>query len=356
MKQITFMIFSLLVLFVPGCKQNHSPAPLQFKAWEHNPLLTPGDPGSWDELMIALPYVVKHDTAFYLFYLGINEQCIAAMGLAISTDGYNFKKYEGNPVLAPDRKGADAFGIGAGVVMWQDSLWVMYYNNIERVTWGPGESIGRATAAALTGPWVKDENPVLRAGKMGEWDSEYLFPGAVVTLEDGSYRMYYSGGSNFSGNENGFLGMAYSTDGKDWKKYNDPATTQRPFADSDPVLKTGRPGEWDSENLWTTFVFRSSSAYEMYYGGLITKNNIRIISAGYATSQDGITWNKYSGNPVFEIDVDSHTIDLLVEVTFEGPSLIFLDSICLMYYDYCIIGETGGKIGLATARLPAAAH
>lgn len=348
------LILSLIILAISGCNRDIAPVPLKFKGYEGNPVLSPGEPGAWDDLMIALPNVVKHDSTYYLFYLGINNRGIAAMGLATSTDGYHFTKYHGNPIMQTDGSGPDAFGVGAGIVIRQDSVWLMYYNSIERATWGPGGNIGRATAAVLTGPWIKDEKPVLTAGKRGEWDSEYLFPNSVLTLDDGSFRMYYSGGADFSGSEYQYLGMASSRDGIYWKKHNDPATKERPFSDSDPVLKTGNMGEWDSQQVWTCFVQRDSSGYEMYYGGNSFIDNVRIMSAGYATSDDGLLWKKFHRNPVFEIDkslITSQGISEkdIVEIVYEGPSLIFADSICLMYYDYAIIGNFGSRIGVAKA-------
>ena len=352
MKRLIFnLILSLFILFLSGCKQDTSPAPLKFKGYDHNPILTPGEPGSWDDLKIALPYVVKQDSAFYLFYLGINKKGYPAMGLAISNDGYSFTKFEGNPILAPDGKGPDAYGIGAGVVIWNDSLWVMFYNASERAGWGPGESIGRATAKVLTGPWIKDDQPVLTAGRMGEWDSEYIFPGSIIKHDDGSYRMYYSAGADFSDSKYQFIGMASSPDGINWKKYNDPTTVERPFTESDPVLKTGAKDEWDNKQVWTPFVLKIQKGFEMYYSGVSSDKISRIMSIGYATSNDGITWEKFRINPVFSIDENLYKAEKVVEVSAECPMLVFQDSVCLMYYDYAIIGNVGGHIGIAKAFL-----
>lgn len=348
-RQLLFSLICLILMLMAGCRERVPVEPMKFKGYDHNPILSPGEPGAWDELTIALPNVVKHDSTYYLFYLGINKRGIPATGLATSPDGYHFTKFEGNPVLTSDGVGQDAFGVGAGIVIRQDSGWVMYHNSLERATWGPGGNIGRATATALTGPWIKDDKPVLTAGKLGEWDSEYLFPNSVLKLEDGSYRMYYSGGMDFSRSEYQYLGMAASYDGINWKKYNDPATSERPFAESDPVLKTGKLGKWDSQQVWTCFVLRNKTGFEMYYGGNTVIDNVRIMSAGFATSDDGIIWKKFPGNPVFEIDKNLIPAKDIIEIVFEGPSLIFLDSICLMYYDYAVIGSLGSKIGVAKA-------
>jgi hypothetical protein len=148
--------------------------------------------------------------------------------------------------------------------------------------------------------------------------------------------------------------MANSTDGKNWRKYNDPATKEHPFAESDPVLITGNKGEWDSQQVWTSCVLKNSNGYEMYYGGGATINNFRNMAAGYATSYDGIDWEKFPGNPVFRIDYDFGAANNVVEVSFEGPSLIFLDTVCFMYYDYVshtteVIESFDGGIRIATA-------
>jgi len=355
MRKLIFnLILCSIILVISGCKEDNFPAPMEFKANEYNPILSPGEPGSWDDYIVALPQVIKDNNVFYMFYMGFNVNGVSCIGLATSIDGFIFNKFERNPVLVPDGNGFDAFNVGAPVVMKQDSVWVMYFNCLELSGWGPGHNIGRANASALTGPWIKDDKPLLIAGRWGEWDSEYLFPGSVLKLDDGSYRMYYSGGADFSGNENQYLGMANSTDGINWNKYNDPTTKEHPFADSDPVLITGNQGEWDSQQVWTSCVLKNSYGYEMYYGGGATINNFRIMAAGYATSYDGIDWEKFPVNPVFRIDYNFGAANNVVEVSLEGPSLIFLDTVCFMYYDYVshtteVIESVDGGIRIATA-------
>jgi hypothetical protein len=154
----------------------------------------------------------------------------------------------------------------------------MYYNGLEQAFYIPGSSIGRATAENLTGPWIKDEHPVLTTGKKGEWDAGFIIPSSVLALKDGSFLLYYSGGVEIEQWNDFYIGLAFSDDGRYWKKYNDPATKERPFMDSDPVVRTGAAG----------------------------------------------------GN-------------------IENSFVLFTDSICFMYYDYC---GPPGKIGVAVARVP----
>ncbi len=332
-----------------GCSQDQTPKPLKFAAYEGNPVLSPGESGEWDELFLIGPYVYWHDSLYYMFYNGSNVEGKIAIGVATSPDGFHFTKYANNPVLAPDGKGYDAWHVGGAVIIRQDSLWVMYFGASEVVTYGPGPYIGRATARELTGPWIKDEKPVLAAGKAGEWDDGYAFPSSVVILEDNNYRMYYCGGIDFVQHDDRFIGMADSPDGITWKKHNDPKTDHHPFADSDPVITDSKDGEWDDATLFSAFVYRDTGCFRMYYCGGSIINRVSINQLGFASSTDGIQWSKYAGNPVFSIQDDPYVADqTAARATIECPWLVFRDTVCLMYYDY---GTVMGEISVATAKL-----
>jgi len=110
----------LLILTYSGCRQDTTSTPPEFKPYKNNPILAPGKPGSWDELFVGVPQVIRHDSIFYLFYMGGNEAGQMAVGLATSKDGLRFGKFEGNPILAPDSSGFDAFTTGPGI--FQDVL------------------------------------------------------------------------------------------------------------------------------------------------------------------------------------------------------------------------------------------
>jgi fibronectin type 3 domain-containing protein len=64
-----------------------------------------------------------------------------------------------------------------------------------------------------------------------------------------------------------------------------------------PVIAGGGPGAWDEfvrEKVWVLY---DGGIYKMWYGGhsAAGQNASKI---GYATSSDGVTWTKHSGNPV----------------------------------------------------------
>jgi len=348
-KIISGLIF--LILAQVGCRQDTTTTPPKFTGYKNNPVLSPGEPGSWDDLSVSVPQIIWHENVFYLFYMGYGTSVRMAVGLATSNDGVYFTKFAGNPVLAPDDKGFDAFTTGPGRVLIDDSMWVMYYNGQELAGFSPGKSVGRATASVPTGPWKRNETPVLSSGSKGEWDAGFIIPCSVLKLNDGSYRMYFLGGIEITAWKDFYIGLATSGDGIKWKKYNDPATSQHPFADSDPVLKNGNKGSWDEAYIWIADVTNSPEGFRTYYTGAGSKAYDEEIAIGYAESKDGIRWEKYPRNPVYRAKDDPGLTRHGAMKTVENPSVLFLDSIDLLYYDYGSAINEKSRIGLATVRV-----
>jgi predicted GH43/DUF377 family glycosyl hydrolase len=339
MKKLIFnLILSLFILVLSGCKQNNFPAPLKFKGYENNPVLVPGEPGSWDDLNVFCCCILEYDDTIYLYYTAHSKTGNRSLGLATSTDGYYFTKFKGNPILTGDKKGYDAFGVGQAGILKEDSLWVLYFNGREIAGYASGPSFGRATAKLLQGPWTKSEEPVLTTGRRGEWDSDFI-SNPVLVMDNGSYRMYYSGGEDLVSYTNVYIGMATSEDGITWRKFNNPVTRQHPFVDSDPVMLTGKPGEWDYDIVLTGPVLPINSGFEMYYYGSVSPktedDNWEAGSIGYATSEDGIHWERYKKNPVYSVEDDPYYFKMSKkEAIIHNPKILVKDSLCILYYDY----------------------
>ncbi len=81
-----------------------------------------------------------------------------------------------------------------------------------------------------------------------------------------------------------------------------------------PVLTAGPAGSWDADNVDCGSVLYQNSMYHMWYTG----QNGSESSIGYAFSSDGITWTKYSGNPVL-LHGASEDFDALIGL----PSVIY---------------------------------
>ncbi len=350
-RKIPFSLICLVLILMAGCHEEAPVKPMKFKGYDHNPILTPGEPGSWDDLYVSLCWVLEYDDSIFLFYTGSHSKGGRSLGLATSEDGYHFDKYPGNPILTGDQKGYDAFGVGQAGILKEDSLWVLYFNAREIAGYGSGTSFGRATAKRLRGPWTKSEGPVLTTGKRGEWDSDFIST-PVLLRGDGGYRMYYTGGEDLVSFTNIYIGMATSSDGITWKKHNNPLTLQRPFADSDPVMFTAKPGEWDQDVIMAGPLLPIGTGFEMYYYGSVRHNILKGTweagSIGYATSEDGIHWEKYKKNPVYSVEDDPYYYKMSKkEAIIHDPRIMVRDSLCIMYYDYG--AGVNSAIGMATA-------
>ena len=101
-----------------------------------------------------------------------------------------------------------------------------------------------------------------------------------------------------------------------------------------PVLSRGNDGEWDKDGVITGSILYESGIYRIWYTGKAGKES----KIGYATSGDGITWNKYKDNPVFD-DMD---------VTLEmNPCIIHDSKGFKMYYTAATTGSEYYPVRLA---------
>lgn len=138
-------------------------------------------------------------------------------------------------------------------------------------------SISNVSAVAEQ-QWVEyGANPVLTP-TANSWDSDYVLQPRV--LYDGAeFRMWYVG------SQSGMVGIGYavSSDGFKWSKQ------------SNPVLTPGQ-GAWDSYEVGLGSVLWDGTRFLMWYTGRGSRFDVGAF--GFATSDDGITWTKYSSNPV----------------------------------------------------------
>lgn len=75
-----------------------------FQRYEQNPIVLPDSNNHWESEATFNPTAVVHDGKIYLLYRaeGLYDGIsISTLCLAISDDGYNFKKHENNPVIKP---------------------------------------------------------------------------------------------------------------------------------------------------------------------------------------------------------------------------------------------------------------
>jgi len=188
---------------------------------------------------------------------------------ALSATGVNWTKYSGNPLNLGTGQASRPWVIREGHTykMWytmldagEDAEKICFADSSDGINWA-------THGAVLIG---------------GSWDTCVLKP---VVLHDGAtYTMWYIGAP--AGSPVGKVGYAISADGIHWAKR------------ASPVLVPGGNGGWDDFTISNFAVLFNGTNYTMWYSA--EDGSAGTTRIGVATSTDGVSWTKYSDNPVME--------------------------------------------------------
>ncbi|HKE22317.1 MAG TPA: hypothetical protein VKB88_07995 [Bryobacteraceae bacterium] len=153
------------------------------------PVLDHGPYMSWDERVVADPYVIRIDPYFYMFYLGQDRAAPPRqrLGVARSRDGVDWEKLRSNPVLEPGPPGAfDENGLGEpAVFQYAGSYWMLYT--------GRDGAENRRLGLSRSNDGVHWEKlPAVFPGTRA-WDSEVICDPTVL-VENDQIRVWFGGG------------------------------------------------------------------------------------------------------------------------------------------------------------------
>ncbi|MBK8023195.1 MAG: hypothetical protein IPK19_17655 [Chloroflexi bacterium] len=328
---------------------------ITFTPYEENPVVDRESGSEWgcESGTIFAPQVIEVEGVLYMFYSGSCERTgkPAAIGYATSTDGVQWEKAAENPILAPDGDGYDARCVSIGVPMYEDGQWILYYAANSTPCNGPGKSIGRATAPSPDGPWVREADAVLTAGDSSAWDNGFLMPHAVFHIGD-QYIMYYSGGAEFLLPLPRLVGMATSTDGIHWAKYDDPATTEAPYAESDPLMELNADGTTSEFSAWSLDIGKTEQGWEMFFSSpcpeSVSQNCVTFM--GYAVSDDGLNWRAFRSLDTAVLTLQQVAADWAASCICH-PTYVAEGSDYRLYFVGCTEEMNDCRIGMATGSI-----
>jgi predicted GH43/DUF377 family glycosyl hydrolase len=240
------------------------------------PVLTPGNPGDWDGSLVALGSVLWNGTMFLMWYAGSNPTTYVsgAIGLAMSTNGTNWVKYSGNPVLTPTPTGYDSKYIAGPYVIRLTITYNMWYTgrNVTGQTPGPSNMILYATSYDGIN-WTKWPNPVLTpSSNPNAWDSSGVYSPSVI-FDGKNFGLWYSGLNQSLVVPR--IGFASSPDGATWTQ-----------SSNNPILVPGPPGSWDAAGVEQSSPLQVGGNYMLYYDGGTNSAGGKI---GLALSPQGFT-------------------------------------------------------------------
>jgi pimeloyl-ACP methyl ester carboxylesterase len=262
-----------------------SEPPVNFSFISQQPVFSYGSPGSWDDGGVQAPAVIQDGDTLRMWYIGFGSiSPLASIGYAWSLDGMTWHRSAENPVLSPTFLW-EGTAIAPRCVIKENNEYKMWY-----VANLSGNVIGYATS--IDGViWTKHPTPILLPGGINDWDYLNIFPHSVIKDSD-QYLMWYDGGNTPTHYQ---IGLATSSDGIIWTKYNDELTNENPYGNSDPVVSFRSSwGDWNGVSNPT--LIKNEDGYQMLYVG----SNRYEDAVYYAHSDDGINWTKYVNFPVFD--------------------------------------------------------
>lgn len=102
---------------------------MKLKKFEGNPILSPNPENTWENLVVCNPAACYENGKFYLLYraAGNDAEHYIHIGLAVSEDGFNFKRVSDKPVLSPTPNSFDAGSVeDPRIVKFEDEFYMTY--------------------------------------------------------------------------------------------------------------------------------------------------------------------------------------------------------------------------------------
>jgi hypothetical protein len=222
---------------------------------DHQPALSPGEPGLFDDSGVSVGSVVQRVGVECLYYMGWNLKVTVpwanSIGMAArSSPDESFARRGRVPVL--DRSEEDPFSMSYPWVTTTDSGLTMWYGT--NIAWGRTTDtmqhvIRRATSAdGLV--WDRDASPCVGFVHEGE----YAISRPCVRSSPGGLEMFYSYRSHVAPTTYR-LGWAFSADGLTWTREDDAIG----LAPSD--------AGWDADMVCYPCVFDWAGETWMFYNG-----------------------------------------------------------------------------------------
>jgi len=257
---------------------------------------------NWVEYSLNPVYTDENDKAYYPTIIKEGDlykmwyASHADIRMTTSSDGKNWTAPTVcNGLTNPNHPLVKKIGATYRIWYWNTGVNIYSINALrcaesaDGVSWGYDQSL------------TQDDTYKLITGSGTGWKSGSYGPGDVIynpsgsdTLDDtdiwnNKYVLYYMA----TNGNNEYIGLAYSADGKHWKRYGN-APVLSPCTEAD-LPSVG----WDYRSVgYPTVIKDADGTWHMWFcGGPNTNHGI-----GYAWSNDGINWTKDAANPIFHKD------------------------------------------------------
>lgn len=213
------------------------------------------------------PFVMVQDGRFVM---AVSERLNHGIDRLESADGINWVK---TGTIISRVPGTWQSIVNRATLVYHDGLWHMWYTGQENNR----ACIGHTTSADDK-TFPNADQPCLRAEMEAEGVS-VMNPCVIWNEQKQCFQMWYAAGEDY---EPDVIFYAESKDGDKWEKHLEPVLAKLP---SHP---------WECAKVGGCDVkFKADGSYEMYYIGY---QNVDVARICYATSKDGIQWNRSEDN------------------------------------------------------------
>ncbi|MBI4722079.1 MAG: T9SS type A sorting domain-containing protein [Candidatus Stahlbacteria bacterium] len=309
-------------------------AQIKWEKYPNNPVIIKSN-NIWEFRAIGQPECLLENDTFKMWYVGGGGLFtnVAVINYAYSTDGINWTKHP-TPILYQGTAGEwDSKWMDTPAIVRDSVGYKLYYFGDITNSFPPLlPAFGLATSTDGINFEKYSGNPVFLKGDTTEWDGFWI-ESPMIIFDEGIYKMWYTG---MSRNWQGQVGYATSTDGINWQKYS-----------GNPVLKTGVAGSGEDFVAGVCTIVKRDTLYEMWYGGVslqdMVNDTIDTVNVGYAFSNDGIHWEKYTNNPVISTYSPNYDPD---SGSPWAPTVVFTGTEYKMWYESRCAG-----FGLASSQL-----
>lgn len=224
---------------------------LNWNPYSGNPVMVPGNFGTWDSYNVQPCAVLKENGIFKMYYTGYSDVYGTwSIGLATSIDGINWDKYP-SPILVPSNYWD--YQLVASSIVKLNGSYYLYYTGRNM----PNYLVGVAVSTDGINFTKYPGNPIL--SNTQQWEANGVLDANVIN-DNGILKMVYmnSTGSGF--------GIATSSDGLNWTKINN-----NPF-----FTNQNTSNNWASGKIAYPYWLKLPNETRIYYSGLISGIEFKI--------------------------------------------------------------------------------
>lgn len=241
---------------------------VEWVEYEGNPVFGGTGTDTWDSKIRERGFIMREGEKYHMWYTGYNDELSDTkfLGYATSPDGFEWKRYEGNPIFT-ERWVEDMF------VVKREGTYYMFAE-------GRGDIAHMLTSEDAV-HW-EDEGDLDVRYTNGERLSAGPYGTPTVLTEDGVWYLFYE-------RDDLHVWLARSTDLEVWTNVQD-----------EPVLSPG-PEDYDGKLIALDYIVKYEGRYYAYYHGIGAGPEGQEWGqwcSNVAVSTDLVNWRKYPKNPI----------------------------------------------------------